>query len=1053
MQKDVIFNLDITGLNQLHDLIRETDAAKQSLELWNAERKKQIKGSKEVVELGVTETNALGQRTAKYEALNEQLKKHMKHLKDEATGVNAAKKAIAKKKEEEKKAAAAKKKQLADEKKEKKRLSDLEKKREKARKAKVAKEKKDAKMRHQALKKEARLREKNAKATKKSAGALALQGIKMVAVSQALRQIAQFTSENVKQFAEFEKGIKNVLTLLSTEDKGLLREDLWKGSIDIMNKFGLAANDVNKAMFNTVSAGVPAAEAVKFLDAASTLAIAGVTDLTSSVTGIVSVMNAYGKSADEATRIAETLFTTQKFGVTTVEELTKSIGVVLPFAAASGISFEELGAAISVTTRTGLDAAKTVTALRAAISQMQKPATESMHLFNKFGIPVGAAEMKLVGFTETMRRLNVAYQENPAFVEQMFGNVRGLTSILAIAGENMEMYNDQLKVMEEDTGDMSSQQEAFNEQMDSAQKAIDKMTSAYTTLKVSLGDSDFVMTGISKITDMLTVMNSDTLSSWIKFSAILNDIVTLGFFSDSIGLDAALKTEMMNKNLEKGLQIQRDIQAIQGTTEGNIVGGIAWDMEQGDDSSYNKWKKRADEGDETAKKIMATIEKLNKLQEDYIDYTTDETALGIQGERVKFNMSELNSLNMMFDIKEQLAIQQSKLSSAADKEKLDEEARIKTLAAKSMAYRKMAQEAKRTAAELKNDLSNTLVETQDSIWTNFWKKPEGAPATREEINKVEIEMVEADLKMVEKMIAGDVRIPVDIEAYSELLDKLGKGEISQAEFDKSTSEEEMKYVNSIHELGADERNKLLEKESSLNLRLSKLKIKHTKDEVKEKLKLHQKLFDALAQMSSSWVNRAHENYMKQNQAEQDALQEKFDNGVISEARYEREKEALEKEAFEKTKKKDIALLTIAFARELAAIRLNAMANPANAMSAGLIGLTQAQTLSAIAAVAFASNLALITSQTMAKGGVVEGPSHAQGGVKFAAGGQVTELEGGEAVINKKSTAMFKNELSAMNVAGGGVKFADGGITKSFTYNNVVNNKKQSTFAETLNYMR
>jgi len=48
--------------------------------------------------------------------------------------------------------------------------------------------------------------------------------------------------------------------------------------------------------------------------------------------------------------------------------------------------------------------------------------------------------------------------------------------------------------------------------------------------------------------------------------------------------------------------------------------------------------------------------------------------------------------------------------------------------------------------------------------------------------------------------------------------------------------------------------------------------------------------------------------------------------------------------------------------------------------------------------------------------------------------------------------MFKNELSAMNVAGGGVKFADGGITKSFTYNNVVNNKKESTFAETLNSM-
>ena len=65
---------------------------------------------------------------------------------------------------------------------------------------------------------------------------------------------------------------------------------------------------------------------------------------------------------------------------------------------------------------------------------------------------------------------------------------------------------------------------------------------------------------------------------------------------------------------------------------------------------------------------------------------------------------------------------------------------------------------------------------------------------------------------------------------------------------------------------------------------------------------------------------------------------------------------------------------------------------------------------------------------MAKGGMVVGGSHAQGGVKFAVGGRVAELEGGEAVINKRSTAMYRPQLSAMNAAGGGVKFERGGIT-------------------------
>jgi len=66
-------------------------------------------------------------------------------------------------------------------------------------------------------------------------------------------------------------------------------------------------------------------------------------------------------------------------------------------------------------------------------------------------------------------------------------------------------------------------------------------------------------------------------------------------------------------------------------------------------------------------------------------------------------------------------------------------------------------------------------------------------------------------------------------------------------------------------------------------------------------------------------------------------------------------------------------------------------------------------------------------EEFANGGLVHGKSHAQGGEKFAVGGRVVELEGGEAVINKRSTSMFRNQLSAMNSAGGGVRFADGGL--------------------------
>lgn len=64
------------------------------------------------------------------------------------------------------------------------------------------------------------------------------------------------------------------------------------------------------------------------------------------------------------------------------------------------------------------------------------------------------------------------------------------------------------------------------------------------------------------------------------------------------------------------------------------------------------------------------------------------------------------------------------------------------------------------------------------------------------------------------------------------------------------------------------------------------------------------------------------------------------------------------------------------------------------------------------------------------GGLFNGPSHKQGGIPVTTkgSGNMFEVEGGEAIINKKSTAMFKPLLSSINELGGGVKFAKGGIS-------------------------
>jgi len=79
---------------------------------------------------------------------------------------------------------------------------------------------------------------------------------------------------------------------------------------------------------------------------------------------------------------------------------------------------------------------------------------------------------------------------------------------------------------------------------------------------------------------------------------------------------------------------------------------------------------------------------------------------------------------------------------------------------------------------------------------------------------------------------------------------------------------------------------------------------------------------------------------------------------------------------------------------------------------------------ALAGITAAAQIRAIDSQKFATGGIVQGPSHARGGVQLwhRSGAHVGEMEGGEAIINKRSTLMFGPLLSAINQMGGGKPF-------------------------------
>ena len=179
--------------------------------------------------------------------------------------------------------------------------------------------------------------------------------------------------------------------------------------------------------------------------------------------------------------------------------------------------------------------------------------------------------------------------------------------------------------------------------------------------------------------------------------------------------------------------------------------------------------------------------------------------------------------------------------------------------------------------------------------------------------------------------------------------------------------------------------------------------------------------NAAFQAGESFVNEAFNNQERRIKdgltRETEALKLKRQAGEISEEEFAAKRLELEQKAFKDRKRLSLAQNAVDFAVGVGKTIAQFGLNP----------ITLIPALTALA-IQKASSAAIIASQKFAHGGVIHGASHAQGGVNVSVGGSgMIEAEGGEAIINKRSTAKHMGLLSAINQDGGGVPLAANGM--------------------------
>ena len=225
--------------------------------------------------------------------------------------------------------------------------------------------------------------------------------------------------------------------------------------MELSNQFGQTFESMAKAKYDIVSGGfLDAADSAHILEISAKAAVAGVSDVGTTAKVLVQSLRAYGKSAEEAEEFADTLFKTIKLGITTMPELAGSIGRVTPIAKIAGLSFDELGAAMSILTAKGLKTTEAATSLRALLKALISPSSDTGKALADLGVTMDA------GFTQAMIRLGEAGSEGEAVLAELFNNIRAQMGVFTLASDNASLF---VKTMEEFGDKKGSMVSAFDE--------------------------------------------------------------------------------------------------------------------------------------------------------------------------------------------------------------------------------------------------------------------------------------------------------------------------------------------------------------------------------------------------------------------------------------------------------------------------------------------------------------------------------------------------------------------------------------------------------------
>ncbi|WP_394424742.1 phage tail tape measure protein [Vreelandella stevensii] len=286
----------------------------------------------------------------------------------------------------------------------------------------------------------------------------------------------------INMAGNFDAQFKEATTLVDDTGESLaqLREDILAYGRDSTKSY----EQINASVYGAISAGVEYTQSLDAVRQAERLAVAGKGDLDSSLTVLVSTLNAYGDGMDQAERYSDLLFQTVRSGQTTLPELSASLAQVTGTASAGGVEFDVLSAAIATITASGAPTSQAITQIRAAISSIISPTQGALKYAEELGIEFNATALQSKGLEGVLREVEAATGGNVESMARLFTSSEGLNGALGLTGTGAQRFADNLDAMANSAG---ATEVAYAKMADTVENNNQRIANAFQSTMIAIG--------------------------------------------------------------------------------------------------------------------------------------------------------------------------------------------------------------------------------------------------------------------------------------------------------------------------------------------------------------------------------------------------------------------------------------------------------------------------------------------------------------------------------------------------------------------------------------